>query len=70
MRVQTTWKTDAKDNEILRLVSTAFMTTKEIAERLFMSESTVRRRLAALEGNSPIKHVKFRVRTWLNDGST
>ena len=45
----TTWKTDAKDNEILRLVSTAFMTTKEIAERLFMSESTVRRRLAALE---------------------
>lgn len=39
----------AKDNEILRLVATSFVTVKEIADRLFMSESTVRRRLAGLE---------------------
>lgn len=43
------WKTDAKDNEILHLIATSFVTSKEIADRLFMSESTVRRRLSGLE---------------------
>ena len=42
-------KIDAKDNEILNLVASSFVTAKEIADRLFMSESTVRRRLAGLE---------------------
>lgn len=44
-----TWKTDAKDQEILHLIATSFVTSKEMANRLFMSESTVRRRLAGLE---------------------
>ncbi len=43
------WKMDEKDNEILHLIATSFVTAKEIADRLFMSESTVRRRLTGLE---------------------
>lgn len=42
-------KIDGKDHEILRLIATSPVTSKEIADRLFMSESTVRRRLSNLE---------------------
>ena len=39
----------SKDNEILRLVAASFVTVKDIADRLFMSESTVRGRVAELK---------------------
>lgn len=45
------YETDAKDREILRLVANSFVSVSEISSRLFMSESTVRRRLSNLENS-------------------
>lgn len=42
-------KTDQKDKELLALLSHSAMTTGDLAGKLFMSASTVRRRLAELE---------------------
>ncbi len=45
---------DVKEQQILALLANSFMTVKEIAEKLFISEATTRRRLARLESKNLI----------------